>query len=54
MVDSRRVEITPEPSETERKAILAALALENADAERRSGNSAAPEQPWGDPGVVEP
>jgi hypothetical protein len=45
------VEITPEPSDEERKAILEALARED---ERRSGGSAAAPQAWGDPGIVEP
>jgi hypothetical protein len=40
------VEITPEPTEAERKAILRALELELSD------DPAAP-QPWGRPGVVE-
>jgi hypothetical protein len=42
------VEITPEPSDEERKAILEALAEEG------SGGSAAAPQAWGDPDVVEP
>jgi hypothetical protein len=45
------VEITPEPSDEERKAILEALARED---ERGSGGSAAAPQAWGDPGIVEP
>ena len=45
------VEITPEPSEEERKAILKALELEAAAA---SGGRAPAPKPWGDPGVVEP
>lgn len=49
MVD---IDITPEPSEAERKAILTALELE--EQERASRDGAAAEQPWGDPGVVEP
>jgi hypothetical protein len=42
------VEITPEPSDEERKAILEALAEED------SGGRAAPPKAWGDPRVVEP
>ena len=42
------VEISPEPSDGERKAILAALALED------SGRRAAAPKAWGDPRVVEP
>lgn len=54
-------EIVPEPSEAERKAILAALALEQVSAPAgawsqatASGDDPLPEQPGGDPGVVEP
>jgi hypothetical protein len=46
------VEITPEPSDEERKAILAALAKE--DDAARSGRRAAAPQAWGDPRIVEP
>jgi hypothetical protein len=46
------VEISPEPSEEERKAILEALELE--DAATGSGGRAAPPQAWGDPRIVEP
>lgn len=46
------VEISPEPSDDERRAILEALALED-DAMRSGGRPAAP-QAWGDPRVVEP
>lgn len=46
------VEITPEPTEEERKAILEALELEAA-ATRSGGRAAAP-QTWGDPRIVEP
>jgi hypothetical protein len=42
------VEITPEPTDDERKAILEALAEED------SGGRAATPQAWGDPDVVEP
>ena len=42
------VEISPEPSEEERKAILEALRLED------SGGRAPAPQAWGDPRVVEP
>jgi hypothetical protein len=45
------VEITPEPNEEERKAILQALELEEASG---SGGRFATPQAWGDPGVVEP
>lgn len=60
------VEITPEPSDEERSAILAALDLAEPRREqlcrsrwRASGldelrGDAAPEDAWGDPGVVEP
>jgi len=57
------VEITPEPSNEERKAILEALAAEEAETAEPSpwraeglgsgGRAAAPES-WRDPGVVEP
>ena len=46
------VEISPEPSDEERKAILAALELE--DAATRSGRRAAAPKAWGDPRIVEP
>ena len=42
------VEISPEPSDEERKAILEALELEE------SGGRAAAPQTWGDPRIVEP
>ncbi len=42
------VEITPEPSDEERKAILAALAAED------SGGRGATPEAWGDPHIVEP
>jgi hypothetical protein len=42
------VEITPEPTDEERRAILEALAAED------SGGRAATPEAWGDPGVVEP
>ena len=42
------VEITPEPTDEERKAILEALAAED------SGGRAATPEAWGDPHVVEP
>jgi len=42
------VEITPEPSDEERKAILEALA------EEESGGRAAAPETWGDPRIVEP
>jgi hypothetical protein len=45
-------EITPEPSEEERKAILEALARE--DAAGGSGSRAAAPQAWSDPRIVEP
>ena len=45
------LEISPEPSDEERKAILEALARED---EKGSGGRAAPPQAWGDPRVVEP
>jgi hypothetical protein len=45
-------EITPEPSEEERKAILEALAEE--DAPGGSGRRAAAPQAWSDPHIVEP
>ena len=57
------VEITPEPSDDERKAILAALAEEEADGAAPtpwraealgSGGRAAAPQSWRDAGVVEP
>jgi len=41
------VEITPQPSDEERKAILEALAED-------SGGRAAAPQAWGDPDIVEP
>jgi hypothetical protein len=44
-------EISPEPTDDERKAILEALALE--DAASSGGRAAAP-QTWGHPGIVEP
>jgi hypothetical protein len=46
------VEITPEPSDQERKAILEALAEE--DAASGSGRRAAAPQAWSDPRIVEP
>jgi hypothetical protein len=46
------VEITPEPSDEERKVILEALADE--DAAPGSGRRAAAPKAWGDPGIVEP
>jgi hypothetical protein len=46
------VEITPEPSDEERKAILEALELEELAGQSRRG-AAAPEA-WGDPRIVEP
>ena len=46
------VEITPEPTEEERFAILKALELEAAAA-RLGGGAAAP-KPWGDARVVQP
>jgi hypothetical protein len=45
------VEISPEPSDEERKAILEALELEDAAA---SGGRAPAPQAWGDPRIVEP
>lgn len=57
------VEISPEPSDEERKAILEALAEEEATAAAPSpwraeglgsGGSAAAPQSWRDAGVVEP
>lgn len=45
-------EITPEPSEEERKAILEALAEE--DEATGSGRRAAAPEAWGDPRIVEP
>jgi hypothetical protein len=45
------VEITPEPSDEERKAILEALVEE--DASERSGWGAAAPETWSDPHVVE-
>jgi hypothetical protein len=57
------LEISPEPSDEERKAILEALAEEEAGTAPPSpwraeglgsgGRAAAPES-WGDPGIVEP
>ena len=63
LIREMALEISPEPSDEERKAILEALAEE--DAERAapspwraeglgSGGRAATPQPWGDAGVVEP
>jgi hypothetical protein len=46
------VEITPEPSDDERKAILQALAEE--EAAKGSGRRAASPEAWGDPRIVEP
>jgi hypothetical protein len=57
------VEISPEPSDEERKAILEALAAEEAETAAPSpwrsegvgsGGRAATPQSWGDAGVVEP
>jgi hypothetical protein len=45
------VEISPEPSDEERKAILEALELERSAA---SGGRAAAPQAWGDADIVEP
>jgi hypothetical protein len=45
------VEITPEPSDEERKAILEALELDDAAV---SGSRFAAPQAWGDPRVIEP
>ena len=46
------VEITPEPTDEERRAILKALELE-ADVARLGGRAAAP-KPWGDARVIQP
>jgi hypothetical protein len=46
------VEITPEPTEEEREAILKALELEAAAV--RSGRRTAAPEPWGDARVIQP
>jgi hypothetical protein len=57
------LEISPEPTEDERKAIVSALELEEDEAAPPtpwraaaldSGGSAPPPEAWGDPRVVEP